>query len=48
MSALVLALNPCIDAEWRVVHDGVTYEIAQLESQHSNRTARQAMLRRLE
>lgn len=45
---LHVAHNQSVDTEWRVVHDGVTYEIVQLESQHSNRTARQVYLRRLE
>lgn len=45
---LHVAHDQDVDAEWRVVHEGLTYEIVQLEATHSNRTARQVMLRRLE
>lgn len=45
---LHVAHNQAVSAEWRVVHEGTTYEVAQLEAGHSNRTARQVYLRRLE
>ncbi len=45
---LSVAHNQAISEDMRVVHDGETYEIEHLEDTHSNRTARQAYLMRLD
>jgi len=50
LSAWVLHIpwDQAVDPEWRVVHEGITYEIVQLEASHTNRTATQVHLRRRE
>ena len=45
---LTVAYNQALAEDYRVVHDGETYEIEHLEDTHSNRTARRAYLRRLD
>lgn len=45
---LTVAHDQALDETMRVVHDGETYEIAQLEDRQSWRTAKRAHLRRVD
>jgi len=45
---LTIAHDQAIDETMRVVHDSETYEVAQLEDTHSNRTAKRVYLRRMD
>jgi len=45
---LTVAHNQALDETMRVVHGSDTYEIAQLQDTHSNRTAKRAFLRRVD
>ena len=45
---LTLHHDQAVDETMRVVHDGETYEISQLEDTHSNRTAKRVQMRRVD
>lgn len=45
---LTIAYNQAIDETMRVVHDSETFEVAQMQDTHSNRTAKRVYLRRMD